>query len=87
MHKAWYTFTRSDGVAGFSSTNRASSDALNALEQWKSSGSGRTYKKVEDLDESLTAELSFNESDTSSGLDLEAISEKLGVERTYVPLK
>ena len=56
MIKTRYEFTRGKGMPGFSSTNRASTDALNALQQWVAKPN-RTYEVHQDEDDSLIADL------------------------------
>jgi hypothetical protein len=84
MPNARYSFRRGKGLSGFFSTHRASTDALNALQVWVESA-GRSYEVLEDEDDELVVDLSFNESDASAGPDLDQASEKYGVERAYIP--
>ena len=79
-----YWFTRSSGINGFFSNNRASTDALNALSEWSSKQTRRSYEELKDEDETLLARLSWSESDIDAGQDLDNACLSCGVEHSYV---
>ena len=82
---ARYEFQRQkNSVNGFASQNRASTDAMNALEKWLNLKPQRTYKVFEEKDEELIADLTWQKSDTSAGLDLENMANNCGLERIYI---
>jgi hypothetical protein len=83
MPNAQYRFTRKDGIEGFLSKNRPSTDALGALHMWREGRAEREFTVQVDEDEQLVAELSWNEADGSAGQELDAACGKLGVTRTY----
>jgi hypothetical protein len=64
---------------GFLSRNRASTDALNALEGWKAAASGRSYVPVVDADEELVADIVFAESDAEAGPEMGRMCMQHGV--------
>lgn len=77
-----YRFTRANNsVAGFISRNRASTDALGALDRWKAGATGRDFAKLADEDGYIDVEVTCNANDTDAGEQLEVESKKLGVER------
>lgn len=85
MPSGCYKFVRKDNsIEGFMSRNRPSTDALNALHIWSNVRSQRGFAVLVDEDEQLTANLSWNEADTSAGASLEAVCDECGVERFYV---
>ena len=83
MTRATYSFERASGLAGFFSTNRVSTDALNALQMWIGTNE-RAYDVKSDGDDLLVAELSFQEDDHSAGPDLDKACTKYGVQRNYI---
>jgi len=66
MHNSRYSFRRKDGLNSFFSSNRASTDAINALQIW--TGKDRSYDVLEDKDELLVAALKFKENDKTAEL-------------------
>jgi len=85
MHKVRYSFTRGDNLAAISSTNSASTDALNALQTWVKKHS-RSYEEQEDGDEDdkLVADLKFDEKDKLAGPELDNACETNGIERNFI---
>ncbi|MEE8056891.1 MAG: hypothetical protein V3T17_03505 [Pseudomonadales bacterium] len=81
MHKVKYSFKRTEGIAGFFSSNRASTDALNALQTWLNGN--RSYEVVIDEDELLVAILEFEKNDEAAGLDLDKACDEHGVFRKF----
>lgn len=81
-----YRFTRSaNSVTGFFSKNRASTDALAALENWREMGAGREFNVDDDQEEQIVATLTFDFSDrVTAGVQLVEMCEKHGVERTCI---
>lgn len=80
-----YRFTRAENsVAGFQSSNRASTDALTALLRWKAGATGRDFRNLADEDEYIDVEVSCNANDIDAGVQLEIASEKMGVERNVL---
>lgn len=82
MPSANYRFNRSKDISGFLRKNRASTDATNALEEWRVARSGRTYEVVIDNDD-LVARLSWEDNDKEAGPDLDGQCSKVGVERNF----
>jgi hypothetical protein len=74
------------GIKGFMSSQRATTDALNALSQWKGGDPGRSHRSVsdEDAEDMLIVELTTSSDDDSAGLDLDAACIKHGLKRTRV---
>lgn len=64
---------------GFQSTNRASTDAINALEQWKLKVIDREYQVRHDTENELVAILTIDARDTAAGPDLDAECAQWGV--------
>ncbi len=84
MYKTTYRFDRDlNSPAGIVSSNRPSTDALCALERWRNS-SYRDYKVLDDTDDFLVAQLSFDQNDERAAADLETESEISGIERQFV---
>ena len=83
MHKVRYEFTRSNAITGITSSNRANTDALNALGVWQKKPD-RLFEIHEDEDEFLIADLVFLEVDINAGLDLDSACQKSGVKRIFV---
>lgn len=81
-----YRFTRSaNSVTGFFSKNRASTDALAALDNWQAKGVGREFNIDDDQEEQIVATLTFDFSDrVIAGVQLVEMCEKHGVERTFI---
>ncbi len=72
------------GIKGFLSSQRASTDALKALEHWQACGTRRSYKVVagEESEVELIAELSTDSNDSRAGIDLDSACAKYGITRT-----
>lgn len=87
IKSAKYRFVRAEGVAGFMSRNRVSTDALNALEQWRAKRPGRRYEVVgpDGEDDQLVAQLSLEDTDQDAGASMEAEGLKQGVEFEFLP--
>lgn len=81
-----YRFTRSaNSVTGFFSKNRASTDALAALENWREMGVGSEFNVDDVQEEQNVATLTFDFSDrVTAGVQLVEMCEKHGVERTFI---
>ena len=81
-----YRFTRSDkSVTGFFSKNRASTDALAALANWREQRVDREFNVDDDQEEQIVATLTFDLSDrVIAGVQLDEMCEKHGVERTFI---
>lgn len=78
-----YRFTRTnDSVVGFAINNRASTDALNALCQV--GAAGPEFTRIADEDDYIDVEIKCNADDALAGEQLEAASEKAGVERRVI---
>lgn len=87
---AKYLFVRDDrSASGFLSKNRASTDSMNALEEWVSFAAGREYSigsdADADTDNQLVATLTLQQSDTSAGHDLQKCCTKFGVKWEFKP--
>ena len=63
------------------SNNRASTDAINALEQWKASVSSREYKILQDDDEFIIANIEFSSSDRNAGDDMASACRQYSIHR------
>ncbi|WP_156820711.1 hypothetical protein [Thioalkalivibrio thiocyanodenitrificans] len=83
MQTATYSFIRSKDISGFLSRNRASTDARQALEQWRAARPGRGYEVMLSEDELLLARLSWEDSDEDAGPDLDGQCGQVGVERSF----
>lgn len=80
-----YRFTRANNsAAGFLSSNRASTDALTALERWKAGADGRDFTTLADEDDHIDVEVTCNANDVDAGPQLEAASDRVGVERNVL---
>jgi hypothetical protein len=80
-----YRFTRANNSAvGFLSRNRASTDALAALQRWIGGAAGRDYTKLAEEDDYIDVEVTCDANDADAGAQLEAESEKRGVERNVL---
>ena len=85
MPSGRYKFTRkNNSIKGFLSTNRPSTDALNALAIWSTAQPERSFTVLIDEDEQLLANLSWGDTDTSAGSSLEAACDNYGLEHSYV---
>ena len=84
MCNAHYKFIRSQSISGFLKSNRASTDAINALSNWENSGQKRSYEILNGEDEELLARLTWGKSDTSADSALDDACLKFGVERVYI---
>ena len=85
MPNGQYEFTRdSTNINGLTSANRASTDAINALELWRGASPGREYEVRQDTDVKLVAYLSWNEGDENAGANLDWQSRKFGLSREFV---
>lgn len=84
IQTARYIFTR-DEILGFLNRNRASTDALNALEQWQHASADRSYEVLVDEPDSLEVRLSLLESDSNAGPELHGLCHKHGVKFEFMP--
>lgn len=68
-----------DGILGCMSDQRASTDAINALNKWASGDRRRSYEIVsgENSEDLLVAKLTTDSDDSRSGDDLDTACEKL----------
>ena len=86
MPTARYKFVRDpSNVTGLMSSQRPSTNAVNALLAWSNAAAGRSYTEAVDEDESLVADLTWTDSDEESGPSSEGACLRFGVERSYVP--
>jgi hypothetical protein len=85
MPQARYKFIRdSSGVAGISSNQRPSTDAINAVNAWAHAAQGRSFNEVSDDDETFVADLTWNDADDEAGPSLDDQCVRLGVKRVFV---
>lgn len=84
MPIASYRLVRSNSIEGFRSSNRPSTDALNALNDWADTQSDRSYTVRVIEDELLEIELSWSDADASAGPDLDKACHRFGVGRSHV---
>lgn len=85
MPTARYRFIRdTSSITGFLSGNRASTDALRAMNIWSSRATGRSYAVQIDEDDTLVVDLTWSETDRSAGADLHDSSRSVGVDRSPV---
>lgn len=82
MGTAIYKFSRATNVVGFFSRNRASTDALNALNIWKGQHPQRTYEVIDDNDDDLEARIAWF--DDKAGPELDGACNVAGVARSFV---
>ena len=81
---ACYSLVRSNSIEGFLSSNRPSTDALNAVGDWSNSQPERSHTVRVVEDKLLVVELSWSEADDSAGSDLDEACRKFGVDRSKV---
>jgi hypothetical protein len=81
MPTARYRFIRNRGVF---TLERASTDAIRALTAWESGAAGRSHHMRVENDESLEADLSWSDSDTLAGDQLNNACRDAGVERIHL---
>lgn len=85
MPSARYRFVRdNNNVAGKMSSQRPSTDAINALGTWAHALPGRSFAEVWDDDESVVADLTWNSADQDAGPSLESACIRVGIERAHV---
>ncbi len=83
MTKVKYKFKRDDFSLIQIFPNRASTDAINALNQWESENENWSYSIEEDDDEYLIAELTIQDADLElPGTRLESLCLNRGVIRS-----
>lgn len=80
-----YKFARDSSMEGFLSSNRPSTDALNAVNTWKTGASGRSYAVEVDKDDLLVLDLTWGDTDNLAGADLDGACRRCGVGRSHVP--
>jgi len=85
MPTARYKFVRDTSMKGFLSSNRVSTDALNAMGTWSNAATGRSYAVQIDEDDTLVVDLTWNETDHVSGSDLDDACRNVGLDRSHVP--
>lgn len=77
-----YYFYRDNGsAAGLLSSQRASTDVINALEEWKSGNATRQYESLHQNDEIILAELQFDPADQFASDDLSKSCIERGIRR------
>lgn len=79
-----YRFGRADGIVGFMSTQRPSTNALNALGLWTVQSADRSFAVVQEADDWLVADLSWRPRDEQAGTSLDFACYRNGVERQRV---
>lgn len=84
---ATYRFSRDENLPrGFLSSQRPSTDTMNAIEKWKVAGSGRSDLVVEDQTDFLVATLTFLSGDLDKAAsDIDGLCKQFGVKRDFVP--
>ena len=79
-----YRFFRAKSINGFFSQNSTSTDAHNAVLKWSNYQDGRSYDTLEDdRDEVFAAKLSWSESDSLAGTDLDNCCQISGLDRLF----
>lgn len=83
---ARYKFTRGQGAEGLGAQQSASTDAVNALEQWQAAHAQRSYtfKMEEDSNDQLIATLKWDVADEEAGPKLQAECHKRGVAYAFL---
>lgn len=82
-----YKFVRdTTSMKGFLSSNRPSTDALSAVHAWSSSATGRSHIEKIVEDDTLVVDLTWSETDSKAGADLDAFCVSVGVDRSHVQL-
>lgn len=85
MPTARYKFVRDDtSTTGFLSSNRASTDALRAVNIWSSAATDRSYAVQIDEDDTLVVDLTWSETDRAAGADLDDSCRSVGVDRSHM---
>jgi hypothetical protein len=80
-----YKFVRdTTSMKGSLSSNRPSTDALNAVSAWLSGATGRSYAVQIDEDDTLVVNLTWSEADRTAGTDLDYSCRSVGVDRSHV---
>jgi hypothetical protein len=80
--RAKYRFQRPENpIAAWGRRNRASTDAMGALIQWRGDGRRREFVVDVDEDDYLIAELTCESGDESAGAQLDSFCSAHGVER------
>jgi hypothetical protein len=86
MPTARYKFSRdTTSMKGFQSGNRASTDAINALSEWSNAVVSRSYEVQFEEDETLVADITWNETGSTAGKNLDDLCCRFGVTRSHVP--
>lgn len=83
MPTGTYKLSGNSSVVRFFSRNRASTDALSALAEWRALRTGRSFETLEDTDEFIVATLAVSEDDAQAGPDLQRLGEKFGVQHAF----
>jgi hypothetical protein len=77
----WIFERDSTTALGFLSSQRASTDALNALFKWEAKIAGRSHEVIHEEDDVIQASLTCDPSDSDAGSDLDACCAQHGVQR------
>lgn len=73
-------------AVGFQSGNRASTDAINALEAWCPMVVDRAYAVLSETDDMLRASLTIDPRDSNAGADLDELCSRFGIQRRKAAL-
>lgn len=86
IQSARYQFTRGVGIAALMGQHSASTDAVNALEQWQGAHALRSddFKMEDDCNEQLIATLSWDDVDEEAGPRLQGECLKRGVAHVFL---
>lgn len=84
MASAKYIFSRSRNPAGFLSSQKVGTDALNALVRWRAGHAGRNYHVITEDDTCLRADLEWDVTDDGAGVSLSRSCDSFGVEREFI---
>ena len=85
MPTARYKFSRdTTSMRGFQRGNRASTDAINALSEWSNAVVSRSCEVQFEEDETLIADIMWNEADCTAGKNLDYLCRRFGVTRSRV---
>jgi hypothetical protein len=84
MPAARYKFVRDVGIEGFVSSNRPSTDALNAVITWSRGHASRSYAPKTSENEILVVDLTWSDGDGAAAADLDQSCRRFGVDRSLV---
>lgn len=85
MPAARYMFVRDTSIEGFVSSNRPSTDALNAVITWSRGHASRSYAPKTNENDILIVDLTWSDGDSAATADLDQSSRRFGVDRSIVP--